>query len=89
MSGNCKACKNPGCVMRGTNWTPNPAIKCFGYLPQTNYDLLISKTPEELAKIIVDDWCEIVCGSPDGCDRRCEEKTLSWLKSPVEEVEKC
>lgn len=60
-----------------------------GSKPQTNYDLLISKTPEELAKIIVDDWCEIVCGSPCGCDGKCEEKTLLWLKSPVEEVERC
>ena len=52
--------------------------------PQTNYDLLISKTPEEMAKIIVDDWCEIVCGSPCGCDGKCEEKTLSWLKAPAD-----
>ena len=55
--------------------------------PQTNYDRLISKTPEELAKFITGiDLCELLCGSPLVCDGYwcCEQKMLSWLKSPVE-----
>lgn len=51
--------------------------------PQTNYDLLISKTPEELANVLTDDWCEILCGSPSICDGQCEGKMLSWLKTPL------
>ena len=40
--GNCKACKNPGCAARGSSWTPNPAVECFGYEPRTNADKLRS-----------------------------------------------
>ena len=56
--------------------------------PPTNYDLLVSKTPEELA-----DWIELLlCPSncPDeqmgeACARTtCDGCWLSWLKSPVE-----
>ena len=50
---------------------------------KTNYDLLISKTPEELANVLTDDWCEILCGSPSVCDGQCEGKMLSWLKTPL------
>lgn len=56
--------------------------------PQTNYDRLISKTPEELAK-----WIESM--EPAACPWRddhgddcpytnCSDCLLSWLKSPVE-----
>lgn len=54
--------------------------------PQTNYDRLVFMTPEEMAKFITDvDLCELLCGSPPVCDGYfCEQKMLSWLKSPVE-----
>ena len=50
----------------------------------TNFDWIKSLSVEKLASVLTDDWCEIVCGSPCGCDGKCEEKTLSWLKAPVD-----
>ena len=49
----------------------------------SNYDQVMSYTPEELAKFVADDICELVCGSPSICDWKCEAKLLSWLKSPA------
>lgn len=57
-------------------------------IPRTNYDLLISKTPEELAKFITEeDLCELLCGSPPVCDGcwSCEGKMLAWLKQEAKE----
>ena len=62
--------------------------------PQTNYDRLISKTPEEMAEWLCltqfreGDFCPLehgrqYCRMADGC-RAC---WLDWLKSPVEEKE--
>lgn len=62
--------------------------------PMTNYDLLISKTPEELAEWTCQtqfregDFCPPehgwqYCQTADGC-REC---WLGWLKAPVEEVD--
>ena len=91
--GNCKACKNMGCAMRGSDWTPNPAIKCYGYRPQTNADRIRAMTDEELADVLakivnhrqpsvhtVDGLCL------DDGQWSCKD-WLSWLKSPVEEVQ--
>lgn len=61
------------------------------YIHRTNHDLLISKTPEELAE-----WIESI--EPSACPWRddhgdncrfahCRDCWLSWLKSPVEEVD--
>ena len=49
--------------------------------PQTNYDLLISKTQEELAEKMVD---YSYCPPGAACKPTCKECWLSWLKSPVE-----
>ena len=53
MIGNCRLCKNPGCVMRGSDYTPNPAIDCFGYEPMSRADQLRAMTDEELADAFV------------------------------------
>lgn len=45
--------------------------------PQTNYDLLISKTPEELAEFFFKDPVHLYMKTP--------QETLDWLKSPVKE----
>lgn len=52
--------------------------------PMTNYDLLISKTPEELAEYIRVFFPE-VC-PPGNCpgEDSCYKCWLDWLKSPVE-----
>lgn len=62
--------------------------------PQTNYDLLISKTPEELAEF----FGTLPCCPPGNADELCfpdntcgaDTKMMikcwaNWLKSPVEE----
>ena len=63
---------------------------CLNYepRPQTNYDRIVSKTPEELAKYIdlhtaEAMWCN---APPDDCPphETCELCILDWLKSPVE-----
>ena len=57
-------------------------------LPQkrlvTNADRIRSMTDEELAKIMTDDFCELLCGSPISCDGDCEKKMLRWLKQEVD-----
>ena len=59
--------------------------------PQTNYDRLISKTPEELAELIGDNIDCNICKekhSADGCPRTDEKDCygvwLDWLKSPAD-----
>jgi len=58
---------------------------------QTNYDLIISKTPEELAEYIdlhtaEAMWCE---SPPKDCPphEECVKCILEWLRSPVKEGE--
>lgn len=53
--------------------------------PQTNYDLLISKTPEELAEFLTEYRC--VHKAPHCMEVNCTQCWLDWLKSPVEEQE--
>ena len=75
-------------------------LKCDGfscplYTPkkeskqQTNYERLISKTPEQLAKTIVGwlaDAAELCGENRQSFDiPKAEEYTISWLKSPAEE----
>lgn len=51
---------------------------------QTNADRIRSMTDEELASVITDDWCEIVCSGTDYlCDGNCEQYVLKWLKEEV------
>ena len=51
--------------------------------PMTNYDLLISKTPEELALFIHN--AEAQAADIGGADT--VESWLDWLKSPVDKEE--
>lgn len=44
-------------------------------------------TDEEIARIIVDDWCELIncdCQIDHAlywaCDNKCEDRVLAWLK---------
>ena len=53
--------------------------------PKTNGDHVRAMTDKELAQFITGDFCEVFCGSPSICHGNCEEKMLSWLKSPMEE----
>jgi len=54
--------------------------------PKTNADRIRNMTDEELASVITDDWCEIVCSGTDYfCDGACEQYVLKWLKEEVKE----
>lgn len=64
--------------------------------PQTNYDRIISKTPDELADFLVSTMTCTACHDMNGgkCpkpkdykEKKCRDMILDWLKSPVEEVE--
>lgn len=59
----------------------NGIIKGHMELIKTNADRIRSMTDEELASVITDDWCEIVCGGTDYlCEGTCEQHVLKWLK---------
>lgn len=53
---NCKMCKNKGCVLEGLERELDH--KCLCYEGKTNYDRIVSKSPEELAEWIIDDLIE-------------------------------
>ena len=46
----------------------------------TNADRIRAMTDEEMASILTDDFCELICHSPVSCDGNCEIKMLEWLK---------
>lgn len=54
--------------------------------PKTNADRIRCMTDEELASVITDDWCEIVCSGTYLCnDGTCEQHVLKWLKEEVKD----
>lgn len=90
---NCSDCKNTGkqictvcCTYQGgvpDRWEPKPV---------THYDLIISKTPEELAEWIAqiadccgNDYCGKSCPLHTLCWSKCSASTLDWLKQEVKE----
>lgn len=52
--------------------------------PLTNYDRLISKTPEEMAEWINNNSCLCAPGKEPCEDGECEECWLDWLKQEAE-----
>ena len=66
------------------------------YEPITNYDLLISKTPKEIAEWLADildhcenkkpeELCRMSCPLYKCCNDQPSDNIEYWLKSPVEE----
>lgn len=85
MKGDCNICVN--------GKLPSDSAICVGcglsrknYKPITNYDLLISKTPEEMAKFltVLSDPKWHIDGNIFDMTVPKESSWLSWLKSPVE-----
>lgn len=72
----------------------NRSVQATSTPVATNYDRLIRKTPEELAKYLTQAWYdgpvfECPARSSVGVDRcaevkDCEDCFLDWLRSPVE-----
>lgn len=62
--------------------------ECEDYRPMTNYDLLISKTPEEMAewlKTIITECSHCPCSETEAfCEKTCKELLTEWLKSPAD-----
>lgn len=59
---------------------------------KTNYDRIINKTPEELAKffrVVVDcEFCPVVVSTKECTDGKyCMERWLNWLKQEVKNNE--
>ena len=41
-------------------------------------------TDEKIARLIVDDWCELInCDCQIDCDGKCEKRVLDWLKQEM------
>ena len=75
---NCKNCKKHGCSLAGKNH--EMSFECKAYIGKTNADRIRAMTDEEMASILTDDFCELICHSPVSCDGNCEIKMLEWLK---------
>lgn len=50
------------------------------YKPITNADKLRTLGDEELAELLTDDLCELLCGAPLVCEGQCKQKMLDWLR---------
>lgn len=78
---NIYKCKNAGWCARDFN-PKSDAPECFE--PLTNYDRIISKTPEELAQWIAKFCgCSYCPGFNVQCNNGCTEYWLDWLKQEV------
>lgn len=54
--------------------------------PKTNADKLRNMTDEELAKLIADDWCDVInCPEAPFCNGNCVKHILNWLKEEVKD----
>ena len=61
---------------------------CVSWTPIiTNADKIRTMTDKELAKLITDDWCEILGCSSYVCGGDCESMVLDWLRQEVQDEE--
>ena len=76
--GKLPRCKNSWwCAI---DYRPTDNVHCFE--PLTNYDRIISKSPEELAKFIAN----IECEPTEACaGKSCDQCILEWLKKEAED----
>lgn len=87
--GNLPRCKNWWWC--SVNYRPNDNVHCFA--PLTNYDRIISKTPEQLAEFLIQDGdCPPERMYPDSCPMVeritpavCCDCWLGWLKKEAKD----
>lgn len=86
----CKRCANlhnDWCKLVVDSPDPELVRDCQYYRTLTNYDRIISKTPEELATLISENIdcgvCENVFGLRPCSERCCPDFWLDWLKQEV------
>ena len=70
-------------------YNPKERFKVVETKPLTNYDRLISKTPEELDGWLTEKMHCIDCPQEEKCmlygrSMNCKSMWLEWLKAPVE-----
>ncbi len=90
----CKKCLNPGCAFRGSDWTPDPAVECFGYEPPvTKADRIRSMNNEELAASIAEIADCVLCETKVNMNCRfhhggfsCQDSWLEWLRQEDGEI---
>ena len=87
---NCAQYRNEWCKLKVDSPDPDMMRDCQYYRGMTNADSIRSMTDEELAKLIADDWCELIncesvlfCNGIGVCNGDCEERVLKWLKQEV------
>ena len=91
----CDNCVNTECLWRApTSGNDPPIMICPNKIekPKTNYDHIISKTPEELAesfRVVVDcEFCPVVVNTKECINGKyCKERWLNWLKQEVKSNE--
>ena len=77
----CESCWNYPCASDKTK----KITDCFAYRPKpSNGDRLRAMTDEELAELVTDDMCELLCGAPLVCEGQCKQKMLDWLRQEAE-----
>ena len=71
------------CGYSGRPTTRNDSCMAWKTSIVTNADHIRMMNDNELANFLIDDFCELLCGSPASCDGKCKEKTLEWLRQEV------
>jgi hypothetical protein len=64
-----------------------PKISCnYGEpKPMTHADSIRAMSDEELANLVTDDMCELLCGAPLVCEGQCKQKMLDWLRQEAKD----
>lgn len=86
----CDMCKHEGsdfydlCCMCNYGEKEDDPPTCYESKPVTNGDKLRAMTDEELAELVTDDMCELLCGAPLVCEGQRKQKMLDWLRREAE-----
>ncbi len=86
----CVMCKHEGsdfhdlcCECEYPENSDDPPAK-YEPKPVTHADNLRAMSDEEIASLVTDDMCELLCGAPLVCEGQCKQKMLDWLRQEAE-----